>query len=750
MSESAGRPGPSAEELYDLAPCGYLSTTPDGTVVRVNQTLLRWTGRTREQVEGRPMTDLLTAGGLLFYETHYLSLLHVQGHVDGMALDVVTADGGSLPVLVSAAQSRDADDRPGLVHVTLTSARSRAAYEQELRRSRQAAEQSEARMRLLHEVREACRSALDRHAVVTALQQCLARATRGGAVAAWLADEEGRLVLETGDISDLSPAELTLDQALPAAECVRRRTPLAVRADDVARDWPAVAAPLAAARREALVVVPLVAEDAVLGVVQVLLRRDRPVPPEELEVLAAAGRDAGQALLRCELPEHLQGLPLHDAVTGAATPALFGERLGAAVTRAAGLGHPVAVLLLDVSVAGEARDELAPVLHSRVVAELGQRLRGALRAEDSAARVGRQRFAVLAEGCPVSQAAGYAEALQDALSSRPAVGVPVAVTVGCAVFDPTVDGRSVTVSALLDWAATALSEASARGPGRRVVQGPATRQAARALGDAERTVRKALDDDDVLLHYQPVVDLRSGEVVGVEALCRVRLPDGSVLAPAHFIDAAEDSGLVLPLGQRALSMACAMQQQWAAAGTDLDVAVNVAAAQARQPGFADAVLEVLATTGCPPQRLVLELTESALLTATAATLQSFDRVRAAGVRVALDDFGTRYASLDYVRSFPLDELKVDQSFVAGLPSSKVARAIVRLVAQLADELDLVCVAEGIETPAQIAFLRELGVLGQGFAVGRPVPADELLGLVRQSRTALVPVPRGGPGGGGRV
>ncbi|MCW2616132.1 MAG: sensor-containing diguanylate cyclase/phosphodiesterase, partial [Frankiales bacterium] len=468
----------------------------------------------------------------------------------------------------------------------------------------------------------------------------------------------------------------------------------------------------------------LLAEDVVLGVVQVALRRDRSVPAEELDLLAELGHTAGQAVLRCRLPAHLRGLPLRDAVTGTAAPALFGERVGAALARSAEAAEPVTVLLVDVATGIDPTDAPVPA-PNELMAELGARLRR-LEGSASTARVGPHRFAVLREGCDAVEAAIVADVLHDALHG-PLPSVEVVVpTVGAAVVDPAADGRSVSVSTLLGWASGALHDALGRGPGRRVVHGPSTRQAARALVGAERELRRALDEDDVVVHYQPIVNLRTGRVLGVETLCRLRLPDGSLQLPSHFIDAAEDSGLVVPLGRHTLVAACTQQRRWARAGTHLDVAVNVAATQAGDPGFAQEVLDVLAGTGCPAQRLVLELTESALLAAAPSTLRSFAALRAAGVRVALDDFGTRYASLDYVRSFPLDELKIDQAFVAGLPLSRVARAIVRMVAQLAAELDLACVAEGIETAGQAAFLRDLGVLGQGFALGRPVPADEVV------------------------
>lgn len=454
------------------------------------------------------------------------------------------------------------------------------------------------------------------------------------------------------------------------------------------------------------------------------------------------GLEAGHALLRCELPAHLQGLPLRDVLTGTATPALFGERIGGALARAAGSGRPLAILLLDVATAQDAGTGGA--VPDDLVATLSARVQGA---EHSVARVGQQRFAVLREGCTPAEARRVAELLQQVLEQPVPGHSPVSVSVGGVVVEPVMDGRSVTVRDVLTWCTGALNAALAGGRGRRVLHTAARRQATRALAQAERTLRRALADDAVVVHYQPVVHLHTGRVMGVEALCRLRLPDGSLLPPAQFIDAAEDSGLLVPLGRVALETACRQQVAWAGQGDDLDVAVNVAASQAADPGFTGDVLRALSATGCAPHRLVLELTESALLTATPETLDFFTVLRAEGVRVALDDFGTRYASLDYVRSFPLDELKIDRSFVAGLPGSRVARAIVRMVAQLASDLDLVCVAEGIETAAQAQFLDELGVLGQGYAVGHPVPGEDVVAWLTPASwlttVESTPVPRQG-------
>lgn len=709
------------EDLAERSPIGELTTSCDGQVRWANRTLLRWLGMEREAVQGGPMSALLTPGSQLYYETQYRAVLQLHARVEGVALELRTAHGTDFPVVLAAERHEEADGE-AVVHVSLFPAGARAAYELELRQSRGRALRAEARLRLLHDLREALRSALQPTDVAETLAQGLITHTHGGLVTIWLVQADGTLALAHGTPTAFSPATTSPDADLPVAAAARTARPLSLRAEEVRRRWPALARPLIEAGREGLLLAPLLAEGDVLGVVQVAVRRNRVVAPDELELLATLGVEAGEALVRCELPAHLQGLPLRDALTGTATPALFGERVGCALARAADSEQPLAVLLLDL-VPGPFAAAAAQQVPDDLVAEVGKRLLGAA---DSVARVGRQRFALLREHCPPAEAHLWAQLLQNALEQEGPEHGQVALSIGGVVIEPAVDGRSVSVGDVLGWAGDALGIAAARGPGRVVVHAAAQRQAARALVHTERTVRRALHDDGVVMHYQPVVHLQTGQVIGVEALCRLRLPDGTLLQPAHFIDAAEDSGLLIPLGQRALVAACRQQAVWASHGDDLDVSVNVAASQAADPEFAPGVLDVLRATDCAPRHLVLELTESALLAATTPTLDSFAVLREAGVRIALDDFGTRYASLDYVRSFPLDELKIDQSFVAGLPSSRVARAIVRMVAQLAAELDLVCVAEGIETPAQARFLSELGVLGQGFAVGHPVPREDVV------------------------
>ncbi len=276
--------------------------------------------------------------------------------------------------------------------------------------------------------------------------------------------------------------------------------------------------------------------------------------------------------------------------------------------------------------------------------------------------------------------------------------------------------------ALLRTAAAAAARTAA--PGEVVPADPALVQAAADRRRLERLLRTAVADDLLRLHYQPLVDLTTGAVVGAEAL--VRLQDGDVLVPpADLVPVAEQTGLIVEIGTWVLREACrrlaAWQQRYPSLAT---VAVNVSAFQVCRPDFADVVLDAVRSAGVAPGALVLELTESVVLDAGPVAVQQLHRLRAAGVSTGVDDFGTGYASLSGLRSLPVAFLKVDRSFVDGLPASASDTVVVRAVLDLARDLGLACVVEGIETADQLAAVQAFGaVQGQGFLLSRPVPED---------------------------
>jgi EAL domain-containing protein (putative c-di-GMP-specific phosphodiesterase class I) len=248
----------------------------------------------------------------------------------------------------------------------------------------------------------------------------------------------------------------------------------------------------------------------------------------------------------------------------------------------------------------------------------------------------------------------------------------------------------------------------------------------------EEHLRHALERNELTLHYQPKIDLDTGAITGAEALIRWTHPTRGPISPDQFIPIAEDCGLILPIGGWVLREACAQARAWEDAGLPvITMAVNISALQFRKSNFLEDVYAALIETGLDPKYLELELTESALMTRTESTASILSTLRGVGVRVAADDFGTGYSSLSYIRKFPLDALKIDQSFIRQITTIPDETTIVRAIISMGRSLDLRVIAEGVETQDQLDFLRAHGCdEAQGYFFSRPVPAEQFAALLR--------------------
>jgi diguanylate cyclase (GGDEF)-like protein/PAS domain S-box-containing protein len=733
-------PEETLEDLYDHAPCGYLSTTPDGVVVKVNETFLEWTGHCREDVLGRRFRDLLTPGGRMYHETHVAPLLRLRGSVKAVALELLCADDRRLPVLVSSELRTDGSGNPGLVRTAIVDQTDRSTYQRELVRARRAAEESEGRIRVLHRAAAEFAAATGTSEILAALTAVLSDQPGAAGAGVWLLDaDRGVLVHDRAD--DPAPATLASPVvptagALPLAAAVRGRDVVVLTRDGAER---ALEDAMRDAGIESLLAVPLLADGEVIGAYQIGFRHAADLPPEQLELHRTLARQATAAVERTRLDEEVRHLARHDPLTGAANRAQFADRLDLAVADARRTGRPVAAMFLDLDGFKAVNDGLGHRRGDELLVEITRRLRRVVRPGDTVGRLGGDEFAVLCPGADPAEAGSIAGRLGEVVREPLTLdGRTVAVTasVGIVVYGPDSCPAAASAGQLLQDADAAMYRAKLLGKDRHVMYDATLDAEFTRRSEIEALLRTALDGDGVVVHFQPIVDLPHRTVTGVEALCRLDPGDGRLLAPDEFIHVAEERGLVAALGRRVLEFACAQLVAWDADGApELTLAVNVAADQAGEADFADDVLGILAGTGFPPERLVVELTESALLAASPATVSGLRRLRAEGVGIALDDFGTRYASLRYVQQFPLTALKVDRSFVAALPGGHVERAIVRSVAQLAADLGVSCTAEGIETDAQLEFLTELGVHGQGYLLARPMDATACRDLLR---TAALP------------
>ncbi|MRX06585.1 EAL domain-containing protein [Pseudoduganella sp. FT25W] len=441
--------------------------------------------------------------------------------------------------------------------------------------------------------------------------------------------------------------------------------------------------------------------------------------------LVAVVEDISQ---RKQYEEELMHLARHDALTGLANRTLLLDRVSQAIAQARRSGNQVAMLFLDLDRFKTINDSLGHDAGDRVVVEVGRRLKQAVRDADTVARFGGDEFVVLLPELPTEDiAAALAQKILNALFEPMLIHgheLAPACSVGISLYPR--DGADGKI--LLKNADAALYQAKAMGRGN--YQFYSEEMNARTLDrlTLESGLRHAVERGELQLKYQPQIDLASGDIIGAEALLRWHPAGQHLIMPDAFISIAEETGLIVPIGEWVLRTACAQQVAWRRAGLpDLRVAVNLSARQFRQPGLDAMVARVLADTGCPPGRLELEITESVLMDRPDAAAQTLQRLSDMGVQLAIDDFGTGYSSLSYLKRFPINALKIDRSFVRDIAVHSAADnddgAIASAVIALAHSMGLTVVAEGVETPRQHDFLRELHCdQAQGFYFSEPMSA----------------------------
>jgi diguanylate cyclase (GGDEF)-like protein/PAS domain S-box-containing protein len=425
--------------------------------------------------------------------------------------------------------------------------------------------------------------------------------------------------------------------------------------------------------------------------------------------------------------EQLAHMAGHDALTGLPNRFLFRERLEVGITEAAP-GASIAVFCLDLDGFKTVNDTLGHPAGDALLRQVAKRLLGCMRKGDTGARTGGDEFTVLQTdiGQP-EDVVQLARRLVETFNQPFELGdqlVVVGASVGIAMLE-----EGLAAEDLIKRADVALYHAKAKGRGSFHVFEPGMDAALRQRQTIKLELANAVTQGNFELHYQPQVDLRSGEVTGFEALLRWRHPTRGLIPTADFIPVAEETGLVRAIGEWALREACREAARWP---EGISVAVNLSAVQFWSGDLACTVAAALAEAGLPAARLELEITESVLLQENDAISTTLHALRKLGVRIAMDDFGTGYSSLSYLRSFPFDKIKIDRAFVADLPDGREAGAIVRAVVSLATSLGMVTTAEGVETWPQMESLRRDGIdQVQGFLLSRAVPAAEVPLLIQR-------------------
>jgi diguanylate cyclase (GGDEF)-like protein len=441
--------------------------------------------------------------------------------------------------------------------------------------------------------------------------------------------------------------------------------------------------------------------------------------------------------------DEIEHLAYHDRLTDLPNRFLFADRSAQAIATAQRDHQPLAVLLVSLDRLRQITDTLGHVAGDSILAQAAARLRGCVREGDTVARFEGDEFALqLTHLTKAADAAETSAAISEAFKPPFQLGeqdVYVTASIGISVF-PENGEDSATI---LKNAGAALDRARRSGGNNyQFYEAEMNAMAVKRLA-LETSLRHAIDRDEFILYYQPVLNLANDDVVGVEALVRWQHPEFGIVPPLRFIGLAEETGMIIEMGETILRRACQQTLDWEASGYgQLRMAVNISARQFQQPSFLERIVAILDETGLDPVRLELELTETSIMENANGAADILGQLRDLGVRIAIDDFGTGYSSLSYLKKLPIDTVKLDRSFVSEATTDSNDAALVMAIITLAHNLKLKVIAEGIETEEQKTFLRLLRCdEGQGYLFGKPMPPDVFAstltaGLERKPKLSL--------------